>query len=306
MDSTTAEYLESIREDFTQAVITATNARIDSHFHYLRTHLQTVMGDFATQDQLTSIVARAVETAATVAAASVEPIKSAQEAWQEEQRQKLDSFISEVKLRLDGFAPATAVETLRASFEDNRRHFDSVTGGHGEALASLKERVATLETSTNKSIDSIRNDTKSIKDNAQLMQNTLAEAIERDEKHRTETNRDIDGLKIDRAHTSNDIRELQQQVNKHHTTINDQKTWIIETLNPMELVIMGDKETGTAGITAQLSDLKAQQNGLSLRQQAIENGLSAFTTFINNPVGKALIIAFMVGNIVSVLAQIAN
>lgn len=218
-------------------------------------------------------------------------------------------FVRHYETRLESLATKEEVAGIVLASAENAQRLTKLEASSDTSITALKERLDKVEDKQLKldaSIQDIRGDTEKTAASAEKMSRMFGEFVERDDKHKKETEREIDLLKIDKAHTANDVIELQQQVNKHHRTINDQRAWIIETLNPMELVIMGDDKSGTVGITTQLGELKSQNGKLEARQLTLENGLSTFTKFINHPLGRGIILVLMAGNFISFITQIAT
>lgn len=261
MDNTTADYLDSLSESLTQNIIQATNAatsaHISSEFHALRTHLQNALGDFATQDQLESIVLRAVETAATVAAASVEPIKLAQEQWQNEQREKLDVFITDMKSRMDTFAPAATVEALRLSVEDNTRHFTSITAGHTADIANLKDQIKAHEKKTDSNIQSIKASTNNIDTRTNVMQNSILDFIESNKQYRATVSARLDNLTTEQAAQKKDVERLETKQDADSSIIRDVDERVRTTQTGISTALYGNTQTKEPGLIADMKTIKS-------------------------------------------------
>lgn len=261
MSDTTADYLESIRESITLEISQAVNTKIASEFHDLRTHLQTALGEFASQSDLEKIVEKAASTAAGVAAGvasdSVRALRESQDTHQEEQRQKVQSFIDEMRGRMDTFATIADVSNLRTTMEDTHRHFESITGAHGEALDTLKKRVEKLETSTNNSIGAIRADTRSIKDNAQKTSEAVVRLIDQYEKREKEVDREIETLKDTQDADIKNLRLFESETRSLDRIIRDVDERVRVAMTRIENALFGDLKAKTAGLVADMGALQS-------------------------------------------------
>lgn len=287
---TTDEHLEQISEGIDHQIIALTE-QVDA--------LRSLLGQYVSRDELENKLLSSVTNQLTT---RLDEIDSAGETRHAE-------FVRHYEQRLESLATKTELEGVVTASAENANRLTILETSSSTSIATLKERLDKVEDkqlTLDASIRDIRGDTEKVATNAAGMRTTFDEFVKRDERRQKDTDREIDALKIAEAHTVNDIMELQQTVNKHHRNINDQRTWVIETLNPIELVIMGDKESGTAGIVTQLGELKTQNFKLESRQLTLENGLSAFVKFINHPLGRGIILVLMAGNFISFLTDIAR
>lgn len=288
MSDTTLDTLESIRESITQEISQAVNSKIASEFHELRTHLQTALGEFASQSDLEMIMEKAVSTAAGVAAGvasdSVRALRESQDIHQEEQRQKVQTFIDEMRARMNTFATLEQVDSLRTTMEDTHRHFESITGAHGEALDTLKIRVDRLETSTNNSIDAIRADTKSIKDNAQKTSEAVVDLINQYQKREKQVDRELENLKDTQDADVKNLRRVEAESRSLDMIIRDIDERVRGTMTRIDNALFGDVKAKTAGLVADMGALQA-----SLRIPAL-----LFGTKIGRVVGIPAIYLFTV------------
>lgn len=279
-----------------------TTVEMDNQVHLLTEQvdaLRSMLERYVTRDELQTTLLDSITRQLTT---RLDGIDTAGE-------QRHAEFVRHYEQRLEALATKTELSGVITASAENTNRLTVLETSSSTSLATLKERLDKVEDkqlTLDASIKNIRGDTEKIATNAAGMRTTFDEFVKRDERRQKDTDREIDALKIAEAHTVNDIMELQQTVNKHHRNINDQRTWVIETLNPIELVIMGDKESGTAGIVTQLGELKTQNFKLESRQLTLENGLSAFVKFINHPLGRGIILVLMAGNFISFLTDIAR
>lgn len=279
-----------------------TTVAMDNQVHLLTEQvdaLRSMLGQYVTRDELQLTLLDSITKQLTT---RLDSIDTAGE-------QRHAEFVRHYEQRLEALATKTELSGVITASAENTNRLTVLETSSSTSIATLKERLDKVEDkqlSLDASIRDIRGDTEKIATNAAGMRQTFDEFVKRDDKQQRETEREIDALKIAEAHAVNDIMELQQTVNKHHRTINDQRTWINETLTPIELVIMGDNKSGTAGIVKQLGELKTQNAELETRQLTLENALSAFTKFINHPLGRGIILVLMAGNFISFLTDIAR
>lgn len=265
MSDTTLDTLESIRESITQEISQAVNGKIATEFHDLRTHLQNALGEFVSQADLEQIVDKAVDKAASTAAGvaagvasdSVRVLRESQDTFQDEQRQKVQSFIDEMRGRMDTFATVVQVDGLRTTMQDTHRHFESITGAHGEALDTLKKRVEKLETSTNNSISAIRADTKKMADNAEKTSLAVLDLIKTNEKREKEVDREIEALKDGQDADVKNLRRAESEMRTLDMIIRDIDERVRGTITRIENALFGDLKAKTAGLVADMSALQS-------------------------------------------------
>lgn len=234
---TDLEQLTAAQEDLIRSTVLSITPQITA------TVERSLSGKYPTTQDIAGLLSEAIRN--TIGSGeTINAIKTAQDAWQDEQRQKLDAFMSDMRAKLEGAAPLSSVESLRTTTEDRHRHFESVTGAHGEALDTLKSQVDALarqvhdqDVKTTQHIKDIRADTDQIKKSAQVMRTTMTQLVSNDvkrqkalDKLKSETDeqntkrvRDIDNLREalreSDDQTAKDINALQDDMRKQEVRL---------------------------------------------------------------------------------------
>lgn len=198
MDEPTQTILD-IQDNIADKVIAGNNAKIDEHFHNLRTHLQTMLGDFATLEHV---------------------------------NQKIDEFSKGVHQRLDEYLDnANKEEKRRQAMFDQR--FDQLTAlvtdsntrsvENEKQIAALRaaydQRFDQIEARLNKAEDTIKNGVAKVAQNSttmnRMVSDWIAESKRKDEKNDLEIKR-LDNARVqfekDLREQVDDIGNLRQDV----------------------------------------------------------------------------------------------
>lgn len=177
MDITTDDRVNQEREESIQQTLSAGVPRITAEvMAQILEQLKNLLADkYFTPDDLKSITSDVIKTVTGDTAR-----------WQQEQTSKLDTFISEMRGRMDTFVSLPQFESLRTTVEDSHRHFVAITGGHGEAIEELKSQVKSLKDNTQSSIAVIRAASQKVVKSVLDMKTTLDTLIAHDTKRQTQ------------------------------------------------------------------------------------------------------------------------
>lgn len=277
-------------------VITSDEQFIRDELHRFRTDVTGALAEFATQDDLDAMVKKVADGAVTAARDAIADLRKAQEQWQDEQRLKLDTFIMEVRSKLDTFAPVATVESLRTKFEDSHRHFASITGTHGEAIDTLKKRMDGFEKQTNENIQSIKSSTQVISDRTTVMQNSIMEFIETNKEYRSTVSGRLDALTVTQREHRQDIERIEAEMRTESKIFQD-TGWRVETsMQKMQNAVFGEGERNKPGYKPGL----VENVGLVLARTAWQGWITrhprlAFMGFGASFVVLVLAVAFILG-----------
>lgn len=166
------------------------------------------------------------------------------------------------------------IDALRTTTEDGYRHFESITGGHGEAIDVLKTHVKELEGNTGKSIGAIRADTKSIKENAQKTSGAVIELIEETKKRQKEIDRELENIKDAQDADAKNLRDSREQTAKDIDALQDD---------------MRKQEVRVISVEAEIKPISAVANAF----------LKLFTTRRGNTVLASFLILFFGSQLVN-------
>lgn len=253
------------------AINTETVSRDVIHFltgelHKIRTDFTGALHGFATQEDLGAAVNLVANRAVEAATEAISGVVQGQERWQneqrvkqerheKEQRQKLDTFIDDIKARLDTLAPLATVESLRTNFEDSHRHFTSITGAHGEAITTLKQRLDTFEQKTNENVHGIKSDTTA-------MRESVMQFIEASRERQAATSSRLDTFdSIQQQHTSH-IEKVKSEQRSQDMIIRDIEGRVMMGMERNEKALYGNEKEKEPGLIA---DVNALKQGLSLQ-----------------------------------------
>lgn len=279
-----------------EATLTVDQQFIRDELHKQRTDFTSALADFATQADLDAMVKKVADGAVTAAKDAIADLRKAQEQWQDEQRQKLDAFILEVRSKLDTYAPVSTVESLRTKFEDSHRHFASITGTHGEAIDTLKKELAEFKKQTNGHIESIKASAANIDTRTDVMQKSVMQLIDANKEYRATVTGRLDALTAEQKELKQDIERVEEDQRKEAKIFQD-TGWRVETsMEKMQAAVFGEGERNKPGYKPGL----VENVGLVLARTAWQGWITrhprlAFMGFGASFVGLVLAVAFILG-----------
>lgn len=242
-------------------LITSDEQFIRDELSKFRTDVTTALSGFATQEDLDTMVKKVADGAVEAARNAITDLRNEQERWQTEQRDKLDVFITEVRSKLNTFAPLSTVESLRTTVEDSHRHFVAITGGHGEAIAGLKDRLDKFERQTNTSVESIKASTTNIDTRTNVMQNSIMEFIASNKEHRSATKERIDFLSESHQDHKSDLDKVKSEQHVQDMIVRDVEGRVMQGMKRIDGALFGagdkDKPGYQPGLVAEMTGLKS-------------------------------------------------
>lgn len=179
---------------------------------------------------------------------------------------------------------------LRTTHEDSRRHFESMTGAHGEAIAELKSRLDKHEKRTEENIQSIKASTANIDTRTLVMQSSILEFIEANKTHREATASRIDILDVARQEQQRDMERMEQRVVTEGTIVRDIDERVRGSQARIEAALFGSEKEKTPGLVATMT--------------ALQRGLYFQTLLFGTRVGRG-VLAGMVALLVIIAAMLS-
>lgn len=155
-------------------------------------------------------------------------------------------------------------------------------------IDTLKERVGKVEDTQKeqfKTIQDIRLDTEKIGKSADKMSTAFIEQLERDEKHRKETEREIDLLKVAQAQDVKELREIREDIAGIDSDVTGLRGDIATQVNTtrQNVTTMKDKVDG----------IDARQTRTEIVVNEIQVSLQSALWLVNTRVGNAIVLAII-------------
>lgn len=237
-------------------VITSEQFIIDQ-LHAMRTDFTSALSDFATQSDLDTMVDKVADRAFQRFSGAIDDLKASQERFQNEQRDKVDGFITEVRAKLDTLAPIEKVEALRTTVESNYREFTGAVASLTADVTNLKDQHQRYEKKTDENIGSIKASTKNIDDRTNVIQNSVMQFIDASKEHQAATRSRIDGVEDVLKSQKQDIEKLEGRVDTETTIVRDVDTRVQAGMTRIDNALYGDAKEKKPGLIADMTTLKA-------------------------------------------------
>jgi hypothetical protein len=188
------------------------------------------------------------------------------------------SEVEEIKAQLPALAPVEKLDILRTDLSDKHRHYDSLLGGHGEALDELKTRLSKME-------NTIETGVAAVARNSSTMNRTVARWLKENKDKEDKNDLEFKSLNVAKIEFEKQIRQNREETMGLLGSVDGLRGDIATKVTTTDLKV--------TVIKTEMENVKAQQSALTKDLTEIQVSLQSALWLVNTWAGRSVLVTIL-------------